>query len=78
MRVLQVIGVMDRGGAETMVMNLYRAMDRERIQFDFLVHEQREGDYDAEMERLGGRFFRVPRFTGLNAEIGRASCRERV
>lgn len=31
MRVLQVIGVMDRGGAETMVMNLYRAMDRERI-----------------------------------------------
>ena len=47
MRVLQVIGVMDRGGAETMVMNLYRAMDRERIQFDFLVHEQREGDYDA-------------------------------
>ena len=67
MRVLQVIGVMDRGGAETMVMNLYRAMDRERIQFDFLVHEQREGDYDAEIERLGGRFFRVPRFTGLNA-----------
>ena len=58
MRVLQVIGVMDRGGAETMVMNLYRAMDRERIQFDFLVHEQREGDYDAEIERLGGRFFR--------------------
>ena len=55
MRVLQVIGVMDRGGAETMVMNLYRAMDRERIQFDFLVHEQREGDYDAEIERLGGR-----------------------
>lgn len=40
MRVLQVIGVMDRGGAETMVMNLYRAMDRERIQFDFLVHER--------------------------------------
>ena len=75
MRVLQVIGVMDRGGAETMVMNLYRAMDRERIQFDFLVHEQREGDYDAEIERLGGRFFRVPRFTGLNAGFYRRSVR---
>ena len=75
MRVLQVIGVMDRGGAETMVMNLYRAMDRERIQFDFLVHEQREGDYDAEIERLGGRFFRVPRFTGLNAGSYRRSVR---
>ncbi len=43
MRVLQVIGVMDRGGAETMIMNLYRAMDRSDLQFDFLVHEQREG-----------------------------------
>ena len=75
MRVLQVIGVMDRGGAETMVMNLYRAMDRDRIQFDFLVHEQREGDYDAEIERLGGRFFRVPRFTGLNAGAYRRSVR---
>ena len=75
MRVLQVIGVMDRGGAETMVMNLYRAMGRERIQFDFLVHEQREGDYDAEIERLGGRFFRVPRFTGLNAGAYRRSVR---
>ena len=65
-RVLQVIGVMDRGGAETMLMNLYRAMDRSKIQFDFLVHEQREGDYDAEIRELGGRFFRVPRFTGIN------------
>ena len=66
MRILQVIGVMDRGGAETMVMNLYRAMDRSSIQFDFLVHEQRDGDYDAEIRELGGRFFRVPRFTGFN------------
>lgn len=66
MRVLQVIGVMDRGGAETMVMNLYRAMDRERVQFDFLVHEQREGDYDAEIVSLGGRIFRAPRYNGVN------------
>lgn len=66
MRVLQVIGVMDRGGAETMVMNLYRAMDRERVQFDFLVHEQCEGDYDAEIVSLGGRIFRAPRYNGIN------------
>lgn len=75
MRVLQVIGVMDRGGAETMVMNLYRAIDREKIQFDFLVHEQREGDYDAEIVRLGGRIFRVPRYTGLNAISYRRTSR---
>ena len=75
MRVLQVIGVMDRGGAETMVMNLYRAMDRDEVQFDFLVHEQREGDYDAEIRRLGGRFFRVPRFTGVNRGAYRKEVR---
>lgn len=76
MRVLQVIGVMDRGGAETMVMNLYRAMDRNDIQFDFLVHEQRDGDYDAEIRELGGRFFRLPRFTGFNEHTYRKQCRE--
>ena len=75
-RVLQVIGVMDRGGAETMLMNLYRAMDRSKIQFDFLVHEQREGDYDAEIRELGGRFFRVPRFTGINKHVYRKQCRD--
>lgn len=74
-RVLQVIGVMDRGGAETMIMNLYRAIDRTKIQFDFLVHEQREGDYDAEIRELGGRFFRLPRFAGLNEHSYRMECR---
>lgn len=76
MRILQVIGAMDRGGAETMIMNLYRAIDRSRIQFDFLVHEQRECDYDEEIRDLGGRVFRtLPRFTGANAARYRRLCR---
>lgn len=75
MRVLQVIGAMDRGGAETMLMNLYRAIDRTRVQFDFLVHEQRECDYDEEIRALGGRLHRLPRFTGINLSAYRAACR---
>ncbi len=67
LRVLQVIGAMDRAGAETMIMNLYRAIDRQRVQFDFLVHEMRECDYDGEIEELGGRIYRLPRFNGVNA-----------
>lgn len=67
MRVLQVVGAMDRAGAETMIMNLYRAVDRSRIQFDFLVHENRKCDYDEEIESMGGRLFRISRFNGLNA-----------
>lgn len=74
MRVLQVIGVMDRGGAETMIMNLYRGMDRNGIQFDFLIHEERSGDYDEEIEDLGGRIFRLPRFNGVNGLAYRRQC----
>lgn len=75
MRVLQVIGAMDRGGAETMLMNLYRALDPKEMQFDFLVHEQRICDYDGEIEARGGRIYRLPRFTGGNALRYRALCR---
>lgn len=57
-RVLQVVTIMNRGGIETMIMNYYRAIDRTKIQFDFLVHRQERGDYDDEIESLGGRIFR--------------------
>lgn len=75
LRILQVIGAMDRGGAETMIMNLYRAVDRSEVQFDFLVHETRECDYDQEIEQLGGKIFRLPRFTGVNLVRYRSLCR---
>lgn len=37
-RVLQVMPAMDAGGMETFVMNVYRTIDREQVQFDFLYH----------------------------------------
>ncbi|SFC76597.1 glycosyltransferase [Butyrivibrio sp. YAB3001] len=37
-RVLHVLGVLGLGGAECRIMDLYRNMDRDKIQFDFLVH----------------------------------------
>ena len=54
-RILQVLGRLDRGGAETMLMNLYRCMDRSRIQFDFVIHTTDICDYTEEVKRLGGR-----------------------
>ncbi len=52
---------MDRGGLETMLMNYYRHIDREKIQFDFLVHREARAAYDDEIEALGGRIYRLPR-----------------
>ena len=75
MRVLQVIGAMDRGGAETVIMNLYRAMDREHVQFDFLVQTDRECDYDREIRELGGRIFRVPTYGVINGAAYRKAVR---
>ncbi len=65
-RVLQVLGRLDLGGAETMIMNLYRRMDRTRIQFDFIIHTQDECVYSREVRELGGKIYSVPRFTGSN------------
>jgi len=62
-RVLQIVSYMDRGGTETLLMNLYRNIDRTKIQFDFLVHNLEEQCFDKEIEELGGRIYRIPRFS---------------
>jgi glycosyltransferase involved in cell wall biosynthesis len=65
-RILQVFAQMNRGGAETMIMNLYRNIDRSKIQFDFIVHTDEKCAYDDEILKLGGRVFRVPVYCGKN------------
>lgn len=65
-RVLQVFGQMNRGGAETMLMNLYRSIDRSKVQFDFVVHTNEKCDYDDEIRKLGGKIYNVPRYIGIN------------
>lgn len=60
-RILQIVTYMGRGGLETMLMNYYRHIDREKVQFDFLVHRDFEADYDQEIRQLGGRIFHISR-----------------
>ncbi len=65
-RILQIIGRMDRGGAESMIMTLYRNIDRKKIRFDFLVHTDKKCAFDDEIKELGGEIFRIPRYTVKN------------
>lgn len=58
-RVLIVDGKLISGGAEAFIMNVYRHIDRNVIQFDFLVHYKDRFFYDDEVERLGGKIFRL-------------------
>lgn len=58
LRVLHVVVNMNRGGAETLLMNLYRNIDRGKIQFDFLT--SKPGVFDQEILEMGGRIHRIP------------------
>ena len=59
-RVLHSVGVMNRGGAENLIMNIYRNIDRSKVQFDFLTHHNIQGAFDDEIRSLGGKIYTVP------------------
>lgn len=58
-RILHCVERMDLGGLETMIMNLYRSIDKDEIQFDFLTLSSKEGYYDREIAELGGNIYRM-------------------
>lgn len=58
-RALCVVGSMNMGGAETQIMKLYRMLDKEKYQMDFLVHIQTDGYYDFEILSLGGNIYKT-------------------
>ncbi|MBQ5558504.1 MAG: glycosyltransferase family 1 protein [Lachnospiraceae bacterium] len=62
-RVLHMLHSMNRGGAETMIMNYYRNMERDKIQFDFLLTYEGKSDYEDEIIALGGRVFHIVPFS---------------
>lgn len=64
-RVAQVVGDMNGGGVEQVVMNYYRYVDRSRVQFDFVVTGNSSIVPREEMEALGGRVFIVPAYKHL-------------
>ena len=59
-RVLHVVGNMGIGGIETLIMNIYGNIDRDKVQFDFLIHNPTEGEYAEEIKKLGGHIYRMP------------------
>lgn len=63
-RVLHIVGSMHPGGMENFIMNLYRNIDRDRVQFDFVVHMSGDADYEQEIQRMGGKLYTLPRLTG--------------
>lgn len=59
-RVLHIVSSMGRGGAETLIMNIYRNIDRREVQFDFITHSYDIEDYDQEIKEMGGKIYNIP------------------
>lgn len=57
-RILCILYSLDRGGAETFMMKLYRSFDRNQYQIDFVVNT--DGVYDKEVLSLGGKIYKIP------------------
>ncbi|WP_186576556.1 glycosyltransferase family 1 protein [Aquibacillus kalidii] len=58
-RVLMINYKMQCAGIESFIMNMYRNIDRTKVQFDFLVHYKERQFYDDEIEELGGKIYRL-------------------
>ena len=65
-RVLHMIGTLGIGGSQAFVMNMYRAINREEMQFDFIIDHPHLNYYIPEIEKMGGRVYQLPLFNGKN------------
>lgn len=65
-RVAQMMTDMNYGGVEMVVMNYYRHIDCNKVQFDFFALEGSSVPQREEIERLGGRVYIVPKYTHLS------------
>ena len=61
LRIMHIIYGLDAGGIETMVINIFKNIDRNKVSFDFLVtcNSSVEQFYDKKVKELGGRIFKV-------------------
>lgn len=58
-RVLQIIGIVAGGGVEAVIMNYYEHIDRTKVQFDFIVHNDNKIDITQKVEAMGGKVYKV-------------------
>ena len=64
-RVAHVIGKMVGGGVEAVVMNYYRHIDRDKVQFDFIIDSDSTVVPAGEIQDLGGRLYESPPYQRL-------------
>ncbi len=56
-RVLHVVYILNRGGMESRIMDIYRNLDSSKVQYDFYVESGEHGAFEEEVLKRGGRIY---------------------
>lgn len=67
--IAQIMGKMENGGVESVVMNYYRHIDRSKVQFDFIVDNDSSCPQEDEIKSLGGRVYRIAPYQKIIANM---------
>lgn len=65
-RVLHYIGLLQFGGSQAFVMEVYRKIDRTKVQFDFVTFPDEKSGFYEEIIELGGMVYESPQYNGKN------------
>jgi len=68
-RIIQVIGSVEKAGVESIVCNYYKHIDRNKFQFDFIVHDDSTFELSEEILKLGCKVYSVPHYRKLFSYI---------
>ena len=71
-KILHIFRNLEMGGAQKLIIDIYKNIDKEKIEFDFLVSEQ--GDYDNEVLSMGCKIYKIPYLT----KIGQAKYKKEL
>lgn len=74
-RIAQIIGDMNNSGVDNFVYNYYQAVDRTKIQFDFLVYKGSSSARFKQIEKMGGRIFYLP---SIKRIVSYRSCLKKI
>ena len=77
-RVAVIMGKMNSGGKKNLVMEYYRHIDREQVQFDFICDADSQAIPEEEITRLGGRVYRIRPYQNILGNMAdlRKLCRQ--
>ena len=65
LRVAIIAGVLHTGGKRNLIMEYYRHIDHNKVQFDFICDSDSNGIPEDEIQSLGGKVYIVPPYRNL-------------